>query len=217
MVRGVPVRRRRDDSTTRVQPRRTRAEWGSISREDIVHAATEVVRAGEFETMTIRSLAARLNVAPMTLYGHVKGKDDLLAEVVDRLLAEQWETVVPKTDWRRWTASVADTLRRFLVSQPAALQVYLRGPVTSDNAIRRMETMLSILDRATGSREAAQHAYAAIHTYTVGFAALEASRSAWRRQGGGADPIARQLGAYTSRRQFNEGLDYLIDGIASRA
>lgn len=167
--------------------------------------------------MTIRSLAAKLNVAPMTLYGHVKDKDDLLGEVVDRLLADRWEITAPKSDWRRWIASVADRLRKFLVSQPAALQVYLKSPVTTPSAIRRMEAMLSVLGQATGDSEAAQHAYAAIHTYTLGFAALEASRSKSGREPGEADPIARQLGAYTSSRQFNEGLEYLLDGIAARA
>ncbi|MGB9112476.1 MAG: TetR/AcrR family transcriptional regulator C-terminal domain-containing protein [Acidimicrobiales bacterium] len=196
---------------------RARASWGSLSREHIVGAATEIVRAGGFDTMTIRSLARKLNVAPMTLYGHVRDKDDLLLEVVDRLLADKWETAVPKSDWRRWIASVADRLRKFLVSQPAALRVYLRGPVTVRSAIRRMEEMLSVLEQATGGSESAQRAYAAIHTYTVGFAALEASRSTTRRRGGVTDPLARQLGAYTSSRQFNEGLEYLLDGIASRA
>jgi TetR/AcrR family transcriptional regulator, tetracycline repressor protein len=167
--------------------------------------------------MTIRSLARRLNVAPMTLYGHVKDKDDLLLEVVDRLLADKWETDVAKTDWRRWIASVADRLRKFLVSQPAALRVYLQGPVTVRSAIRRMEEMLSVLEQATGDSDSAQRAYAAIHTYTIGFAALEASRATWRRRGGAIDPLARQLGAYTSSRQFNEGLEYLLDGMTSRA
>jgi TetR/AcrR family transcriptional regulator, tetracycline repressor protein len=176
-----------------------------------------MVCAGEFATMTIRRLAARLNVAPMTLYGHVKDKDDLLGEVVDRLLAARWKSAVSKSDWGRWITSVADRLRKFLVSEPAALQVYLRGPVTTPSAIRRMEEMLSVLELATGDRDSAQRAYAAIHTYTVGFAALEASRSTWGRRGGRTDPLARQLGAYTSSRQFSEGLEYLLDGIGARA
>jgi AcrR family transcriptional regulator len=41
--------------------------------------------------MTIRSLAAELGVAPMSLYRHVRNKDDLIDEVVDRLLARAWK------------------------------------------------------------------------------------------------------------------------------
>ena len=41
--------------------------------------------------MTIRSLAAELGVAPMSLYRHVRDKDDLFDEVTDGLLAEAWK------------------------------------------------------------------------------------------------------------------------------
>ena len=61
--------------------------WGSISREQVVAEATNIVKAGGYEEMTIRSLAAGLGVSPMSLYQHVRDKDDLIDEVVDRLLA----------------------------------------------------------------------------------------------------------------------------------
>ena len=47
-------------------------------------------QGGGYEQMSIRSLADELGVAPMSLYRHVRDKDDLLDEVVDRLLAKAW-------------------------------------------------------------------------------------------------------------------------------
>ena len=64
-----------------------RAPWGSISREEIVAAAAGIVAAGGYEEMSIRGLAASLGVAPMSLYRHIRDKDDLLGEITDRLLA----------------------------------------------------------------------------------------------------------------------------------
>jgi AcrR family transcriptional regulator len=49
---------------------------GSISREDIVAAATGIVTAGGHEEMSVRSLAGSLGVAPMSLYWHIRDKDD---------------------------------------------------------------------------------------------------------------------------------------------
>jgi hypothetical protein len=66
------------------EPSAGRAPWGSISREDIVDAAVTIVEAGGYEEMPIRSLAADPGVAPMSLYRHIRDKDDLLNEVVDR-------------------------------------------------------------------------------------------------------------------------------------
>jgi AcrR family transcriptional regulator len=213
-----------------------RAGWGTISRQQIVDAALRAIRhGGGYEQMTIRSLAADIGVSPMSLYHHVRDKDDLLDEVVDRLLVRAWKPRGDEADWKAWTAEAAEKLRHFLVTQPAALHVYLRHPVVSPTAIARMQAMMRVLRLAVGDEDAARRAYAAIHTYTIGFSALEASRASWdpsgtreertsqptlasppgRPDGAGSDTqeMAEQLAAYTTPRQFAEGLRYLLDGI----
>lgn len=191
-----------------------RAAWGTISREDIVQAAVETVRAGGYEEMTIRSLAAGIGVAPMSLYRHIRDKDDLLDEVVDRLLAPAWRPSAAADNWQAWLIEAAAKLRHFLVSQPAALHVYLSHPVVSPAAIERMNTMLGILRRTGADEATARRAYGALHTYTIGFAALEASRAGRAPDGRqDADSLAQQLAAYTTTEQFIDGLRYLLDGI----
>lgn len=193
-----------------------RAAWGSITREVVVEAATELVSGEGSPELSIRSLAARLNVSPMAIYRHVDNKEDLLDEVVNRLLARRWRPHASKQDWQAWITEAADRLRRFLVAQPAALQVYLRRPVTSPTALQRMDACLEVLGLALGDEGEALSAYAAIQTYTIGFAALEAAReSSPATADDGAPPAARELAAYTSPAQFRAGLDYLLRGIAS--
>ena len=75
--------------------------------------------------MTIRSLAADLDVAPMSLYRHVKNRDDLLDAVVERLLVRRWRPRSAPSDGMNWIIEAADKLRRLLVTYPAALHVYL--------------------------------------------------------------------------------------------
>jgi AcrR family transcriptional regulator len=186
--------------------------WGVISRPQIVDAALRTVEGGGFESMTIRSLAAQLGVAPMSLYRHVRDKDDLLDEVVDRLLPAHGPPRRRNKDWEAWTIESADRLRKFLVAQPAALYVYLRHPMVSPAAITRMETMLAVLTEAGFADRAAHRAYAAVQSYTVGFAALQASRSGWR-PADDVDPTAVELAASTTPQRFAEGLRYMLDGI----
>jgi len=213
----------RTDATSRQDGEAAgRAPWGSISREDIVAAATGIVTAGGHEEMSIRSLAASLGVAPMSLYRHIRDKDDLLGEVADRLLAGAWRPAAAEDDWQAWIIEAASRLRDFLVSQPAALHVYLGHPVVSPAAIDRMNAMMSVLHRAGLSEEEARSAYGALHTYTIGFAALEASRagSAPGREDTGSEDagrLSRQLAAYTTTGQFIQGLRYLLQGISSHA
>jgi TetR/AcrR family transcriptional regulator, tetracycline repressor protein len=167
--------------------------------------------------MTIRSLAADLGVAPMSLYRHVRDKDDLLDAVVDRLLARVWRPRVSPDDWEAWVAEAADRLRKFLVTQPAALHVYLRHPVVSPAALGRHEEMLRVLHGSGADERGVRSAYAAIHTHTIGFAALEASRARWAPSEPAADEISAELAAFTTPRQFAEGVRYLLEGIKRRA
>jgi AcrR family transcriptional regulator len=166
-----------------------------------------------YEQLTIRSLAADLGVSPMSLYRHVRDKNDVLDEVVDRLLAKAWQPQENEANWRAWISESAERLRALLVGEPAALTVYLSHPVISPAAIERMEAMLTILRGAIGDDEEASRAYGAIQTYTIGFAALEASRARWQPEGKTMQPLAQQLAAYTSHLQFTVGLDYILKGI----
>jgi TetR/AcrR family tetracycline transcriptional repressor len=198
----------------------SRAEWGSLSRDAVIGTATALLEADG--VLSVRAVAARLGVSPMALYRHVRNKDDLLDEVVDRLFADRWRPARDDEDWRQWIIDAADRLRRFLVDVPAALQVYLSHPVVAPTAAQRMDACLDVLARALGDDARARRAYAAIQTYTIGFAALEAAREEAPRPGDGRGapaPVghdadrARELASYSSPTQFLAGLGYLLAGI----
>jgi TetR/AcrR family transcriptional regulator, tetracycline repressor protein len=99
-----------------------------------------------------------------------------------------------------------------------ALHVYLRHPVVSPTAIARMDAMLHALASAGFGKGDARRAYGAIHTYTVGFAALEASRGeSAAGDDDRADDVVRELAKLTTPAQFKAGLKLLLDGICSHA
>ena len=194
-----------------------RAAWGSVTRELVVETALRIVEDDGYEQLTVRGLAAHMGVAPMTLYHHVSNKDDLVDEVVDRLLERSWRPPgkMEKGPWT-WLGEAAERLRQFLVDQPAALHVYLSHPVVLPSALARMDEMLRALRLSGVDEQEASRAYAAVHCYTVGFAALQASRADWR-PAPGTKPVALQLAAYTTPKQFKEGLSYVLEGIGRRA
>ena len=59
-----------------------------LTRERILRAAIAHADAGGLETLTMRSLADLLGVAPMALYRHVANKDDLIDAMVDVVFSE---------------------------------------------------------------------------------------------------------------------------------
>ncbi len=195
---------------------RTRAPRGTISRPQIVEAALRSLATTGFEQMTIRSLAAELGVAPMSLYRYIRDKDDLMDEVVDALLRRNDPLPRRTGTWQARIMAAADALRDLLVTQPAALYVYLRHPVVSPAAVDRMELMLRVLRDAGFDEASSRDAYGAIQTYTIGFAALEASRAGWSPQED-ADALAIELSAFATPTQFARGLRYLLEGIEHAA
>ena len=201
--------------TSRRSPGR-RAPRGTISRGQIVEAALRSLRSGGFEQMTIRSLAADLDVAPMSLYRYIRDKDDLMDEVVEELLIQSQPMPAATGRWQERLTVAAEALRRLLVEEPGALYVYLRHPVISPTAIRRMEMMLKILREAGYDTASSKTAYAALQTYTVGFAALETSRAGWVPPEK-TSRMANELLAMTSPKQFASGLRYLLAGIEREA
>jgi TetR/AcrR family transcriptional regulator, tetracycline repressor protein len=198
---------------TTVPGERQRAVRGSLTRQQVIEAAIDTIEGGGYQQMTIRSLAAALGVAPMTIYRHVRNKDDLLDEVADHLLAQSWKPPVRPDDWRRWMAESSKRFRDLLVRQPVVLDVYLRHPVTSPAAMTRMQATLDVLTNAGFDDRSARRAYASIHTYTIGFAALESSRAGSAAERGQGDRLERELATFTTPKQFADGLGYLLDGI----
>ena len=176
--------------------------------------ATEMIANGPYGEFTMRHLAERLGVAPMTVYGHIKDRDDLLDSVVDRLLEPVWQ---PGSTVQAPYPYLIDAARRFhdlLVSQPAALHIYLERAVTAPVAMRRMAAMMELLQSTGLNEESALAAYGAIHTYTIGFAALETSRSL--DQAVTADRDTATLRAMVGPEQFEHGLELLLRGLDLR-
>lgn len=193
----------------------SRAAHGTISRETVVAKAVELVSSDHSAELSMRALAAHLGVSAMALYRHVENKEDLLDEVVGRLLADRWRPTVESGDWRAWIIEAADRLRQFLVEEPLARQVYLRRPVVSPTAMARMDACLAALRGGVPDEQTAHSVFATLQMYTIGFAALEAARASPTAStlDDRVDPERlHELRAYTSHAQFRDGLAILLHG-----
>lgn len=70
------------------RPRGRPANGQGVSRDDILRAALTLLEEGAGQGLTMRALAARLGVTPMSLYHHVKDRAGLLRALSDRVYAE---------------------------------------------------------------------------------------------------------------------------------
>lgn len=73
------------------RPRGRPAQGKGVAREDILSAALSVLDEGGGRGLTMRALASRLGVTPMSLYHHVKDRAGLLRALSDRVCRDVLE------------------------------------------------------------------------------------------------------------------------------
>jgi AcrR family transcriptional regulator len=187
-----------------------------LTRAEIVKTALRLRIADDAGALSMRRLAAALDVTPMALYRHFEGKDDILLAMADELLAEH---ALPSAAvaWAAYLHELAVSLRGMLRTEPFVVSVFARRPVVSPAAQRRLATATSVLTRAGFTVDAAVRAYATVHIYTLGFCMLEQARDAAGHVGIPLDTRsteAVQISGFVSEGQFLAGLDAILAGIA---
>jgi AcrR family transcriptional regulator len=79
---------------------------GELTRQDVIDAAAGLVAEYGYAGLTMRALARRCGVPTMTLYRHVRDKEDLLGALADRVLGELALSAAPGNPARcrrRWS------------------------------------------------------------------------------------------------------------------
>jgi DNA-binding transcriptional regulator YhcF (GntR family) len=79
--------------------RRRSAPAAALGAEAIVAAGIAVADAEGLAALSMRRVAAELDAAPMSLYRHVRDKDELLLQMMDAAIAEV-TLPEPPADWR---------------------------------------------------------------------------------------------------------------------
>ncbi|QUH02564.1 TetR/AcrR family transcriptional regulator C-terminal domain-containing protein [Saccharopolyspora erythraea] len=70
------------------------------SREHIARAAIAIADSEGLAALSMRGLAAKLDIPTMSLYRYVEGKDDLLLLMADTAFGEERMPAEPHPDWR---------------------------------------------------------------------------------------------------------------------
>ncbi len=175
----------------------------------VLAAARAVLREDGIQALSLRAVARRLGVAPNTLYSHVAGKDDLLDLVLDDVLggvAIPADEEVRRDPWGAVRAIMLDSYD-VLLAHPGLVPAYLDRQGARGVQARRLGVVtMRALGNAGLDEESAREAMRVLIVNTVGFAAFSA-----RPEGAGAGVI----GANELRRNFENGLDWLLAGIGS--
>lgn len=148
-----------------------RRRW---STEEILDAATELLRTSDAESFSVRKLASALGTDSSSLYRHFRNKTELLRAVADRILMAAMDGYRPEGDWKQRLTAMALRLREAFDRQPQLAVIW--GRYASGGAGSRlvMEEVLQAL-RASGLPD--EEIPARYHRLVILIAALIASEA----------------------------------------
>ncbi len=144
-----------------------------LTRDRVIAGAIGLADKGGLGSLTIRSLATSLGVKPMTVYGHVANKEEILDALVDTVFAEIGIPDV-QGDWRHEVRQRARSARAALVRHPWAIGLMESRSVPGPATLRQHDAMLGVLTTAGFSLPRTATAYAMLDSYVYGFALQEA-------------------------------------------
>jgi len=139
-----------------------------LSRDRVLRAAVELADEGGLEGLSMRRLAQQVGVEAMSLYYHVRNKDDLLGGMLDVVYSEI-ETPASDGDWRSAMRRSAISFHQVLLRHPWACSLFMSSVDPGPLRLRYMDTVLGRLRGAGFSAEMTHHAYHALDSYIVGF------------------------------------------------
>jgi AcrR family transcriptional regulator len=206
-----------------------------LTRQRVIRAALEIMDREGLEAVTMRRIGRELGVEAMSLYNHVRDKEDILDGICEEVLAE---FQLPQVDdWVEAARLGAHEYRRLLLAHPNVITLMSerKGPFTNPDSLRAYEFALDLFRSVGLSKEDSVKAFHAFGGYILGYVMMELGPML----GGSLDEanvrahreMARLVEAADLPRlrealphlvdcdveeQFDFGLDLLIQGLRSR-
>jgi AcrR family transcriptional regulator len=155
--------------TTIDQPRRP-----GLTRAWITEVALALADARGVESLSMRALAKELGVEAMSLYNHIRNKDDLLDAVVDMVVGR---IDLPGTggDWQNALRGRAHSMRTVFLAHPWVPPLIVGRINVGPNMLAFNEATLGCLHAAGFGYVEADHAMNALDSLIYGFHLLERS------------------------------------------
>jgi AcrR family transcriptional regulator len=137
-----------------------------------VEAAIALADRDGIDAVSMRRLGQELGVNPMSLYHHVRDKDDLLEAMVDALVARiDPDGSDPSTpgSWTRQLRALIQASRRAMLAHPWAPKVIEGREAPSPATLLHIERLLAIMRGGGCSVDLSHHALHLLGSRILGF------------------------------------------------
>jgi AcrR family transcriptional regulator len=167
----------------------------SLDLEAVVDAAVSLADDAGLEAVSIRRVAARLDVTPMALYRYVESKEDLLDAMAERMY-ERLTLPEPDAEWWHGLAELARSTRRVVLARPWAAPLFAR-PLAGPHAHAVDEALQGALRNAGFSEAETRELHDQLSNMVFAL-------------------VAPELRGKRNRAAFERGLELLHAGLEAR-
>jgi TetR/AcrR family transcriptional regulator, tetracycline repressor protein len=204
-----------------------------LSRQTIIQTALGLLDQVGLEGLTVRRLAAELDVQSPALYWHLRGKQELLDGMADTIvLAAGMGPPRHGESWQHWLARRARAYRSSLVAHRDGARVVAGAQWLNPTTIQMFDQELTAMVAQGFSPALALRTIMAVAHYVTGFVLQEQSSQRQHPQeppdqlaelaglldGGESSTLLvaiREGGSPLGEDAFEDGLRALIDGTAA--
>ena len=201
-----------------------------LSRDAVLRAGVRVADEGGLDALTMQRVGEQVGAEAMSLYRHVRNKEDLLDGIVDLVYAEM-ELPPAGAEWRTAMRDRAISAREVLRRHPWALSLVESRSSPGPANLRHHDAVSGVLLAAGFSSAMTTHAYNLLDSYIYGFVLQETTLPFATQEEMGAmaesmmgealeiypnlGRVASELMAagFAYADEFEYGLDLILDGI----
>lgn len=140
-----------------------------MNRRTIAAAGLDLLDETGLDGLTVRKLAARLDVKSPALYWHFKSKHELLDEMAQLLQSQQGRELPGEDEaWDAWMARQARARRRVLLSRRDGARL-VAGSRGSADVLSHLDATIAALTELGFTAVQALRALTTINSYVIGF------------------------------------------------
>jgi AcrR family transcriptional regulator len=204
-----------------------RASRTRLSTQAIVESAIASADVDGLDAVSIRRVAAILDVRPMSLYTHITSKDELLALMANELIGTLIVEEPLAGEWREALSQIAHRTFRMFASHPWLLALLARRPRHGPNAARQAKQLAHAVESLRLPPEDMWTMLSIVNDYIVGHAMRVATTGNTRNLVDGlserdraelpeVEALARTEEARLAGEVFELGFQAVLDGVEQR-
>lgn len=154
----------------------------TLTRDQIVSAAIELLDRDGLEGFNMRALGERLRSAATAVYWHVGSKENLIAMAADRAWSEVPLPELATTDWRTAASEMATGLYAMLSRHTWVVQAFGSVLVYGPGKARHDDHAIGVFEAGGFAGEEINQAITAVFTYVIGNSLGPAATASFSRK-----------------------------------